>query len=77
MDLLSLITAKLTELQIHSMILYYLTFISGLLINIVIIILLIKLIIWLIFGETIRNIKAKRKAKKNSDLKYWDYLSKK
>lgn len=60
MDLLTLITTELTTIKLHSLILYYLSFASGVLINIVLIILLIKLIIWLIFGKAIKNHKAKK-----------------
>lgn len=60
MDLLTLITTKLTTIKIHSLILYYLSFVSGVLINVVLIIILVKIIIWLIFGKAIKNHKAKK-----------------
>lgn len=64
MDLLTIITTELTTIKLHSLILYYLSFVSGVLINVVLIILLIKLIIWLIFGKAIKNHKTKKNTEK-------------
>lgn len=61
MDILNFLLTELTTIKIHSLILYYLTFVSGILINITLIILLIKFIIWLIFGKAIKQHKEKKK----------------
>lgn len=60
MEILEFLMAELTTIKIHSIILYYLTFISGILINIALIVILIKFIIWLIFGKKIKEHKAKK-----------------
>ncbi len=62
MNALDFLMTELTAIKIHSIILYYLTFISGVLINVALIVLLIKFIIWLIFGKAIKEHKAKKKS---------------
>ena len=61
MEWLQSLIATSSSIYYKSIFLYYLTFIATVFIDIVIIILCIKLIIWLLFGRLIKSHRDKKK----------------